>query len=75
MDKTHDRRFLGALGFLGFLGSENLQHLARFARFAWLASLAGFAFLVFVPRQASKVDPRYRLDNVTDIFSALAGRK
>lgn len=78
MKKTHDRRFLGMLGFLGFLGclgflgSENYQHLARFA---WLASFASLSCLVFIPRNASKVDSRYHLDSVRDILSALAGNK
>lgn len=78
MKKTHDRRFLGMLGFLfflgflGYLGTENYQHLVRFA---WLASFASFSCFVFIPRQAAKVDPRYHLDSVADIFSALAGRK
>ena len=51
MEKTHDRRFLGALGFLGFLGalgflgSDSHRHLAHFA---WLAYLALPALLVLL---------------------------
>jgi hypothetical protein len=40
------------------------------ARFAWLACFAGVSFGVFIPRETSKVDPRYRLDRLADIFSA-----
>jgi len=78
MEKTHDRRFLGALGFLGFLGfsgflgSDSYQHLAKFAGLAWL-SLA--SLLVLIPRDKSKVNMKYQLDNLSEIFAALVGKK
>ena len=77
MEKTHDRRFLGALGFLGFLGflgilgTDSYQHLAGFAAFACL-SLA--SLLVLIPRDRSKVGVPYRLDNLAAVFAALAGK-
>ncbi|MBC8868764.1 MAG: hypothetical protein H8E44_05075 [Planctomycetes bacterium] len=77
MEKTHDRRFLGALGFsgflgfLGFLGTDSYQHLAGFA---WLACLSLASLFVLIPRDKSKVSVRYRLDNLADIFAALAGK-
>ena len=77
MEKTHDRRFLGALGFLGFLsflgflGTDSYEHLARFA---WLACLSLASLLVLIPRDKSKVSVGYRLDNLAAIFAALVGK-
>ena len=74
MEKTHDRRFLGALGFLGFLGalgflgSQSYRHLAKFA---WLAYLSLPALLVLIPRDKSRVPARYRLEN---LFAVLNGK-
>jgi hypothetical protein len=77
MEKTHDRRFLGALGFLGllgflgFLGTDSYQHLARFA---WFALLSLASLMVLIPRDKSKVSVPYRLDNLAAIFAALTGK-
>ena len=77
MEKTYDRRFLGALGFLGFmgflgfLGTDSYQHLARFA---WFACLSLASLLVLVPRDKSKVSAPYRLANLTEILAAPAGK-
>jgi hypothetical protein len=77
MNKTYDRRFFAPLGFLFFLfflfflGSTTHQHLAALAA---PASLASLAVLVFVPRNADKIPPQYRLSSHADILRAFIGK-
>lgn len=77
MKTTYDRRFFAALAFLfflvflGFLGTENYRHLAALAA---PASLASLAVLVFVPRDAANVPPKYQLNSQREIFRALVGK-
>lgn len=74
MNKTYDRRFLAPLGFLFFLfflfffGTTEYRH---FAALAAPASLASLAVLVFIPRNAEKVPPQYRLRSHAEIFRTL----